>query len=52
VALESLLERPTAAVILEPLVQGANQIRVWPAGLLAQVRAAMADVADFVQVNG
>ena len=28
-----------AAVVIEPLVQGANQMRLWPPGLLAQVRA-------------
>ncbi|MCP5537767.1 MAG: adenosylmethionine--8-amino-7-oxononanoate transaminase [Akkermansiaceae bacterium] len=29
----------TAAVIIEPLVQGVNQIRPWPAGMLADLRA-------------
>ena len=28
----------TAAVIIEPLVQGVNQIRPWPEGMLAQLR--------------
>ncbi|MEK0445920.1 MAG: adenosylmethionine--8-amino-7-oxononanoate transaminase [Verrucomicrobiota bacterium] len=27
-----------AAVVIEPLVQGANQIRLWPPGLLAELR--------------
>ncbi len=29
----------TAAVIIEPLVQGVNQIHVWPDGMLAELRA-------------
>jgi len=29
----------TAAVIIEPLVQGVNQIHVWPEGMLADLRA-------------
>ncbi len=37
--LESLLSDEIAAVVIEPLVQGANEIRLWPAGLLAQLRA-------------
>ncbi|BDS08236.1 adenosylmethionine-8-amino-7-oxononanoate aminotransferase [Oceaniferula spumae] len=28
----------TAAVIIEPLVQGVNQIRPWPEGMLAEIR--------------
>ncbi len=31
--------RRTAAVIIEPLVQGVNQINVWPEGLLSELRA-------------
>ena len=38
-ALENLPAESIAGVVIEPLVQGANQIRVWPPGLLAQVRA-------------
>ena len=29
----------TAAVVIEPLVQGVNQIHVWPKGMLAELRA-------------
>ena len=29
----------TAAVIIEPLVQGVNQIHVWPEGMLSELRA-------------
>jgi adenosylmethionine-8-amino-7-oxononanoate aminotransferase len=38
-ALEQVRSEDIAGVVIEPLVQGANQIRVWPPGLLAQVRA-------------
>jgi adenosylmethionine-8-amino-7-oxononanoate aminotransferase len=37
--LEKIPPERIAGVVIEPLVQGANQIRVWPPGLLAQVRA-------------
>ncbi|RFC43959.1 MAG: adenosylmethionine-8-amino-7-oxononanoate aminotransferase [Verrucomicrobia bacterium] len=37
-ALEAVSAGAVAAVVIEPLVQGANQMRLWPAGLLAQVR--------------
>jgi len=37
-ALEALSADGVAAVVIEPLVQGANQMRLWPSGLLAQVR--------------
>ncbi|MEI6872188.1 MAG: adenosylmethionine--8-amino-7-oxononanoate transaminase [Verrucomicrobiota bacterium] len=37
-SLERLPGNEVAAVIIEPLVQGANQIRLWPHGLLAAVR--------------
>lgn len=33
----SIVDR-TAAVIIEPLVQGVNQIRVWPKGMLRELR--------------
>jgi adenosylmethionine-8-amino-7-oxononanoate aminotransferase len=45
VRLESLADLATlnpsevAAVVIEPLVQGAHGIRLWPAGLLAELRA-------------
>ena len=35
---ESQIQR-TAAVIIEPLVQGVNQINVWPEGMLSELRA-------------
>jgi len=38
-ALEKLPAEEIAAVVIEPLVQGANQMRLWPAGLLSSVRA-------------
>ena len=38
-ALGELPAKDIAGVVIEPLVQGANQIRVWPRGLLEQVRA-------------
>ncbi|NNM30199.1 MAG: adenosylmethionine--8-amino-7-oxononanoate transaminase [Akkermansiaceae bacterium] len=31
--------RETAAVAIEPLVQGVNEVRVWPAGMLRELRA-------------
>lgn len=37
-ALELLPPDNIAAVVIEPLVQGANQMRLWPAGWLARVR--------------
>ena len=37
--LEKLAGDRIAGVVIEPLVQGANQIKVWPSGLLARVRA-------------
>jgi adenosylmethionine-8-amino-7-oxononanoate aminotransferase len=37
--LERLAPETIAGVVIEPLVQGANQIRLWPPGTLAQVRA-------------
>ncbi len=36
--LERLFPETIAGVVIEPLVQGANQIRLWPPGMLAQVR--------------
>ncbi len=36
--LETLPAGEIAAVVIEPLVQGANGIRLWPAGLLARLR--------------
>ena len=36
--LERLMPEEIAGVVIEPLVQGANQMRLWPAGLLAQLR--------------
>ena len=38
-ALQRVPANEIAAVVIEPLVQGANQIFVWPTGLLTQVRA-------------
>jgi adenosylmethionine-8-amino-7-oxononanoate aminotransferase len=38
-ALELVSSENIAAVVIEPLVQGANQMRLWPAGLLARLRA-------------
>lgn len=38
-ALEGVSAEAVAAVVIEPLVQGANQMRLWPSGLLAGVRA-------------
>ncbi|MEI8037655.1 MAG: adenosylmethionine--8-amino-7-oxononanoate transaminase [Verrucomicrobiota bacterium] len=29
----------TAAVVIEPLIQGVNEMRLWPAGMLAELRA-------------
>ena len=29
----------TAAVVIEPLIQGVNEMRLWPAGMLADLRA-------------
>ena len=29
----------TAAVVIEPLIQGVNEMRCWPAGMLAELRA-------------
>ena len=37
-ALEGVCSGNVAAVVIEPLVQGANQMRLWPKGLLAGVR--------------
>ncbi len=37
-ALEEAVLARTAAVIIEPLVQGVNQIRPWPEGMLRQLR--------------
>ncbi len=37
--LQQLPAATIAAVVIEPLVQGANQVFVWPKGLLANVRA-------------
>jgi adenosylmethionine-8-amino-7-oxononanoate aminotransferase len=37
-ALELVPPGNIAAVVIEPLVQGANQMRLWPAGWLARVR--------------
>ena len=38
-ALQNLCVDGIAAVVIEPLVQGANQVFVWPKGLLARVRS-------------
>ena len=38
-ALQKLSAQEIAAVVIEPLVQGANQMFVWPEGLLARVRS-------------
>jgi adenosylmethionine-8-amino-7-oxononanoate aminotransferase len=38
-ALQKLSSQEIAAVVIEPLVQGANQMFVWPKGLLAKVRS-------------
>ncbi len=38
-ALQKLSAQEIAAVVIEPLVQGANQMFVWPKGLLAKVRS-------------
>lgn len=37
-ALEPDVIGRTCAVVIEPLVQGVNQVRVWPAGMLAGLR--------------
>lgn len=37
-ALRKIPSLEVAAVVIEPLVQGANQMRLWPEGLLAGVR--------------
>jgi adenosylmethionine-8-amino-7-oxononanoate aminotransferase len=37
--LETLAPAEIAAVVIEPVVQGANGIRLWPAGMLAELRA-------------
>ncbi|MDG1357864.1 MAG: adenosylmethionine--8-amino-7-oxononanoate transaminase [Akkermansiaceae bacterium] len=37
-ALDEQTIKKTAAVIIEPLVQGVNQIRPWPKGMLAKLR--------------
>jgi adenosylmethionine-8-amino-7-oxononanoate aminotransferase len=37
--LEQLPAGEIAAVVIEPLVQGANGIRLWPAGMLTELRA-------------
>ncbi len=36
--LEMLPEREIAAVVIEPLIQGVNEMRPWPAGMLANLR--------------
>ena len=38
-ALRGVSSLDVAALVIEPLVQGANQMRLWPEGLLAAVRA-------------
>lgn len=38
-ALSDAQMKRTAAVIIEPLVQGVNQIHVWPEGMLRELRA-------------
>jgi len=38
-ALEQIQGETVAAVVIEPLIQGANQMHLWPRGLLASVRA-------------
>ena len=38
-SLQNLCAEGIAAVVIEPLVQGANQVFVWPKGLLARVRS-------------
>ena len=40
-ALESLspdIVKSTAAVVIEPLIQGVNEMRLWPAGMLTELR--------------
>src|SRR3954465_274184 len=37
--LDQIDAEEVAAVIIEPLIQGANQMRLWPAGLLRDLRA-------------
>lgn len=37
-SLEAMQAENVVAVVIEPLVQGANQMRLWPKGLLAGVR--------------
>jgi adenosylmethionine-8-amino-7-oxononanoate aminotransferase len=37
-ALPEAVKKTTAAVVLEPLVQGVNQMHVWPEGMLVEVR--------------
>lgn len=36
--LESLNPQEVAAVVLEPLIQGVNEMRVWPRGMLRELR--------------
>lgn len=38
VELRALDAREIAAVIIEPLIQGVNQMRLWPAGMLRELR--------------
>jgi adenosylmethionine-8-amino-7-oxononanoate aminotransferase len=38
-ALQNNVLEKTAAVVIEPLIQGVNEMRPWPAGMLAQLRA-------------
>ena len=47
-ALEELPAADIAGVVIEPLVQGANQIKVWPPGLLARARAWCDRVGTFL----
>jgi adenosylmethionine-8-amino-7-oxononanoate aminotransferase len=37
--LRSLESQEIAAVVIEPLIQGVNEMRPWPAGMLAELRA-------------
>lgn len=37
--LRALPRKTTAAVVIEPLIQGVNEMRPWPAGMLAELRA-------------
>ncbi len=36
--LDSLPNEETAAVVIEPLIQGVNEMRPWPAGMLGELR--------------